>query len=186
MEDHDLSTNEMERDFFHDAETVKVEIEVMKETMDEARKVFASNGWDEAEGLRIALTTGIGKLMTDQTLSDDALASPDTLKGLSDRMMQLESLYAVMKFRAFHLMKDNQTLEIQNNALRNTIHAMEGQVQRLQHEIAALKSHGGASKTRLIPGLVERAPTQLSEVTDTPERRGCLYAIRRRLGMEKD
>jgi hypothetical protein len=181
-DEHDLSTHEMERDFFQGAQPVTVSVELLGETLEEAREVFAANGWTEAEGLRIVMTAGIGKLKTAPTLSDDDLASPDTVKGLSDRMMQLESLYAVMKYRAFHLMKDNQTLEIQNNALRNTIRAMEGQVQGLQEEILTLKARSGETKRRIIPGLVERAPTQLSEVADAPARPTLLDKIRRRLG----
>ena len=83
MGQSDLSTHEMEQDFFQGAGLIKVGVELLAETLEEALPVFAANGWDEAEGLRIALTTGVGKLKIDQTLSDDALASPDTVQGLS-------------------------------------------------------------------------------------------------------
>ena len=182
MGESDLSTHEMERDFFQGAQPVKVEVELLEETLEEARRVFAANGWTDAEGLRIVMTTGIGKLKSEQTLSDDTLASPDTVKGLSNRMMQLESLYAVMKYRAFHLMKDNQILEIQNNALRNTIHALEGTMQRLHDENLALKDRLGEETWRPLPGLVSGAPTQLSGLVDAPARTTLWDRIRRRLG----
>jgi hypothetical protein len=185
MGESDLSTHEMEQDFFRGAQPVKVEVELLAETLEKARQVFAANGWDEAEGLRIALATGIGKLNVDQTLPDEDLASPDTLQGLSDRMMQLESLYAVMKYRAFHLMKDNQILEIQNNALRNTIRALEGTMQRLHDENLELKDRLGEATWRPVPGMVARAPTMLSEVVAAPARQGFLQRICRRLGLRK-
>ena len=186
MGESDLSTHEMEQDFFQGAGPVKVEVDLLRETLEEAQRVFAANRWTEAEGLRIALTTGIGKLKTEQTLSDEALASPDTLKGLSDRLMQLESLYAVIKYRAFHLMKDNQTLEMQNSALRNTIHALEGTIRRVHDENTALKARLGEAKPSPLPGLIAHAPTQLSEIVATPSRRGFLHRIWRRLRLEKD
>lgn len=183
MDEHDLSTGEMERDFFQGAEVIQVAVSILRETLEEAKPIFAANGWTDEEGLRIALTLGLAKIKTDQAISDDMLASLDTPKGLSDRLMQLDSLYAVMKYRAFHLMKDNQTLEIQNAALRNTIHALEGHIQRLNEEIAALKSGRGGGPMRRIPGVVEPAPTTLSEVPMGQKPAGGLRRILRRLGL---
>ncbi|MDH7487938.1 MAG: hypothetical protein QHH80_00300 [Anaerolineae bacterium] len=183
MDEHELSTEEMERDFFRGAEVIQVAISILRETLEEAKQVFAANGWTEEEGLRIALTLGLAKIKTDQVISDDSLASLDTPGGLSDRLMQLDSLYAVMKYRAFHLMKDNQTLEIQNAALRNTIHALEGHIQRLNEEIAALKSGRGGGTARRIPGVVEPAPTTLREVHAAQRPAGLVRRILRRLGL---
>lgn len=182
MDEHDLSTEEMERDFFQGAEVTQVAVSVLRETLEQAKPVFATNGWTEEEGLRIALTLGLAKLKTDQAISDESLASLDTPGGLSDRLMQLDSLYAVMKYRAFHLMKDNQTLEIQNAALRNTIHALEGHIQRLNEEIAAMKSGRGGTPRR-IPGVVEPAPTTLSEIPAGEKPAGLLRRILWRLGL---
>jgi hypothetical protein len=185
MDEQDLSTEEMERDFFQGAEVVKVEVAVLRETLEEAKRVFAANGWSEEEGLRIALTLGMGmgKLKAEQALSDESLAPLDTPGGLSDRLMQLDSLYAVMKYRAFHLMKDNQTLEIQNAALRNTIHALEGHIQRLNEEIAALKGGRGGGALRRIPGVVEPAPTTLRGIAAGQKPVGLVRRILRRLGV---
>lgn len=183
MDVQDLSTEEMERDFFQGAEVVKVEVAVLRETLDEAKRVFAANGWMEEEGLRIALTLGMGKIKAEQTLSDESLAPLDTPGGLSDRLMQLDSLYAVMKYRAFHLMKDNQTLEIQNAALRNTIHALEGHIQRLNEEIAALKGGRGGHALRRIPRVVDPAPTTLRGIATEQKPVGLVRRVLRRLGV---
>ncbi|MEM4725210.1 MAG: hypothetical protein QXP01_09380 [Candidatus Hadarchaeum sp.] len=53
--------------------------------------------------------------------------------------MDLESVAAVMKFRAFSFMRDNQVLDMQTGALRNTILGLESMVQQLREENAVLR-----------------------------------------------
>jgi hypothetical protein len=59
---------------------------------------------------------------------------------LADRLTNLESLAAVMKFRTFNFMQDNQTLELRMGALHNSVIGLEGALHRLRPERDALKA----------------------------------------------
>lgn len=59
---------------------------------------------------------------------------------LADQVTNLESLAAVMKFRTFSFMCDNQTLEMQMGGLRNSVTGLEGALHRLRPERDALKA----------------------------------------------
>ena len=134
------STFELKRRFFQGARTMRVEIDMLEETYQSALATFESNAWTPQEGLQIALTMGLGTMATEQLCDPDSAASEGEDKRLTDRLSQLESLYAVMKFRVFHLMRDNQVLELQNSAFRNTVLGLESMVERLRRENAHLRN----------------------------------------------
>ena len=154
MSSDEFSTSEMQRHFFEDACTVKVEIEVFEDQHQDALRAFRANHWRVEEGYRIALSTGLGKLSADQMEEED-----DAEVHMPERLMRLESLYAVMKFNAFHLMRDNQTLEMQTCALRNTISALEGALERAHAETNALRSRLGEPPTKWPSILIEQVPS---------------------------
>ncbi|MCL4303666.1 MAG: hypothetical protein KJ077_48720 [Anaerolineae bacterium] len=124
-----------EQEFFAGAEKVKLEIEVLKETYDEIQAAIERNGWEVEEGLRILLTLGLGYVQGRQVIeADDA-----TRAYLAEQLNQMASELAVMKFRTFSFMRDNQTLEMRMGALRNSVTGLEGVVHRLRPERDAFK-----------------------------------------------
>lgn len=127
---------ELERRFFDRAEVVSLEIQVLKDTYDDILTAIERNGWEHEEGLRVLLTLGLGYAQGQRLLC----ANDEEKERLIGRLMDLESVAAVMKFRAFGLMRDNRVLEMQTGALRNTISGLEGMVKRLQEENLALRS----------------------------------------------
>jgi hypothetical protein len=130
-----LSSAEFEQQFFAGAEKVKLEIEVLKETYDEIQAAIERNGWEAEEGPRILLTLGLGVTQGQQLIEAD----DETRAYLSDRLTHMASELAVMKFRTFSFMRDNQTLEMRMGALRNSVTGLEGAVQRLRPERDAFK-----------------------------------------------
>lgn len=131
------NTNEMdfEHQFFDGAETVDIVIKVLKETYVDILAAIEHNGWEVEEGLRIILTLGLGYTQGQRLLQ----AGDEERNRLIERLMDLESVAAVMKFRAFSFMRDNQVLDMQMGALRNTILGLEALAQQLREENAALR-----------------------------------------------
>lgn len=130
------SSAEFERQFFAGAEKVKLEIEVLKETYDEIQAVIEYNSWEAEEGLRILLTLGLSYAQGRQVIE----AGDETRAYLAEQLTQMASELAVMKFRTFSFMRDNQTLEMRMGALRNSVMGLEGVVQRLRPERDAFKA----------------------------------------------
>lgn len=135
-EEMELSSAEFEQQFFAGAEKVTLEIEILKETYDEILTEIKRNGWEPDEGPRILLTLGLG-----YARGQYAIKADDSARAyLADRITNLESLAAVMKFRTFSFMRDNQTLEMQMGGLRNSVTGLEGALHRLRPERDALKA----------------------------------------------
>ncbi len=59
---------------------------------------------------------------------------------LAERLADLESVAAVMKFRTYTFMRDNQVLEMRSAALQNSVVGLEAVVQRLRSERDALRA----------------------------------------------
>jgi FtsZ-binding cell division protein ZapB len=140
-----LSSAEFEQQFFAGAEKVKLEIEVLKETYDEIQAASERNGWQPEEGPRILLTLGLGVAQGQRLIEAD----DETRAFLADRLTHMESELAVMKFRTYSFMQDNQTLEMRMGALRNAVTGLEGVVQRLRPERDALKEEVEQLRTDL-------------------------------------
>lgn len=131
-----LSSAEFEQQFFADAEKVALEIEVLKETYAEIQAAITRNGWEAEEGPRILLTLGLGVVQGRRVLE----ANDETRSYLADRLTHMESELAVMKFRTFSFMRDNQILEMRMGALRTSVIGLEGVVNRLRPERDTFKA----------------------------------------------
>jgi len=177
MDKKDLSTYEMEQKFFRDARVVKVDIEILEETYQLALEIFARNHWTPEEGLRIALTAGVGKMRADQFLSveDTHLAES---QDLADRLTWLESMYAVMKHRTFHLMRDNQALEFRSSASGNIISGLEAKVRRLERENLRLKALCRASDAAAVSSPADAESQDASPLPPEEAQSGVGHAVR--------
>lgn len=134
-ESEHLDKTEFERRFFDDAEIVTLEIQVLKETYDDILAAIERNGWDPDEGPRILLTLGLGYAQGQRLLQAD----DEQRAHLVERLTDLESVAAVMKFRTFSFMRDNQVLEMRIGALENAKTGLEAVIHRLRPERDALK-----------------------------------------------
>jgi hypothetical protein len=134
-ETENADVSEFERHFFEGAEIVTLEIPVLKETYDDLVTVIERNGWDPDEGLRTLLTLGLGYTQGQRLLQAD----DEERARLAERLNDLESVAAVMKFRTFSFMRDNQVLEMRTGALENAKTGLEAVIRRLRPERDALK-----------------------------------------------
>ncbi len=108
----------------------------MNETYAEIQAAIEYNGWEKDEGPLILLTLGLGYVQGQRLIEAD----DPTRAYLADRLTNLESLAAVMKFRTFNFMRDNQVLEMRMGGLRNSVTGLEGALHRLRPERDALKA----------------------------------------------
>ena len=107
-------SREMHSELFDDASTTLIEVRVLGETLREANHLIGENGWKVDEGLRIIFANGLYYLRGQKRIEgldgyESGLAAE--VERLSKELMDMQSMYAVMKFRAFSLEQAKQTLE---------------------------------------------------------------------------
>jgi hypothetical protein len=141
-----------------DTSVDSVEVRLPTDVSAEVRRLATNNGWPEEEAFFIVLTYGLNFLRQHQSAGYDEPgmfrdADTDRIKA---RLVQLESLYAAMKFRAFTLKRDDeifdmrdQALAIENNALRaaqSAGHHTMAVVFRREREIAGYEVPGACGR----------------------------------------
>jgi chromosome segregation ATPase len=161
-EETDLNSAEFERRFFAGAEIVTLQIPILKETQADIQATIERNSWESEEGLRILLTLGLGYAQGRRLLQAD----DEERARLAGRLADLESLAAVMKFRTFSFMRDNQVLETRMGALQNAKTGLEAVVQRLRperdalhEEVERLRAEAEALRNRLAAMEAEQPET---------------------------
>jgi len=164
------------------ADTVVVQIEMLKETYDLMQQVIQRNQWDAREGALTLLALGLGYAQGKLSVESDEA----TQQALAERLTNLESAYAVMKYRAYSYMKDNQTLELKNSGCEAEITALTNLVKRLRDEMRELKAEN-ARLQRLAPlaepeGSVGRPAASAASAPAKPK--GFLARLRFLLGGE--
>lgn len=91
-----------------------IEISVLEEDLDRARRLIDDNKWGEDEGLLNVFVSGLYYLLGERNLQ---AASPDhdsraqEMESLVKDLMLYQSMYAVMKYRAFTLSEQKHVLE---------------------------------------------------------------------------
>ncbi|MEW6232229.1 MAG: hypothetical protein AB1566_07945 [Chloroflexota bacterium] len=129
-------SEELYAQLFEGTKRVAITIEILEETYQEAERLIQENGWGE-EGLRIIFAHGLGYLKGQEI--GKGLATSDT-DILLKRFMDVDSMYAVMKFRAFTLAQDNQILGFNVSGLRGQVDLSHAVLAKQREEIATLKA----------------------------------------------
>jgi hypothetical protein len=132
---------------FERAQTVTLQIEVLRETYDDLLRTIVANEWEREEGLRTVLLTGLGYLdarLNLEGLSPDSVERSDAdavrrVDAMTRELAAYHSMYSVMKFKAFNLYKTNQALEFNVSGLRATDRMWEGWADRMRREHAQLQ-----------------------------------------------
>ena len=91
-----------------------IEINVLEEELDRARRLIDDNKWGQDEGLLNVFVSGLYYLLGERSLqgvgsSRDSLAQE--VENLVKELMLYQSMYAVMKYRAFTLSEQKHVLE---------------------------------------------------------------------------
>jgi chromosome segregation ATPase len=164
------SSADFEQHFFEGAEVVTLQIKVLQETYQDMLSVIQRNGWEVEEGLRILLTLGLGYAQGRYLLQAD----DEQRARLADRLTNLESVAAVMKFRTFSFMRDNQVLEMRMNALQTSVQGLQGVIQRLRPERDALQEEVERLRAE-IERLRGCPPVSTEAVADVPSGSGSWF-----------
>ena len=97
-----------------EASRATVEISVLEEDLDRARGLIEDNNWGEDEGLLNVFVTGLCYLLGKRSMraiSPDHDSLAQELERRVKELMLYQSMYAVMKYRAFTLSEQKHVLE---------------------------------------------------------------------------
>jgi len=148
----ELSSAEFENRFFANARLTRLEIELFQQDLNEMRQYLAGGQFaNENEGWRFMLATGYAYLRGQREILTPDGAGFD-VKGIQKsmkRLVEIESMYAVMKNRTYTWMKDHQTMEMQNSALHRLAGGYRGKLAIVQAENQAIKAEVAALRERL-------------------------------------
>jgi len=96
------------------ASKTAVEISILDEDLDRARRLIADNNWGQDEGLLNVFVSGLYYLLGErslQAIGSDHGSLAEEVEKLVKELMLYQSMYAVMKYRAFTLSQDKHVLE---------------------------------------------------------------------------
>ncbi len=152
IEEPALINAKWEKRFYAEAQLTRIEIELFEQDRAEMRAYLAQGTFEnENEGWRYLLETGYAYLRGKERLllPDGGGVDPEGVAENLRRQIEIETMYAVLKQRAYVWMKDNQTMDIQTGALHNTATGYRNVINRLREEKQSLKVEVAQLQARL-------------------------------------
>jgi hypothetical protein len=149
----------MYAELFKGVSATTVQIPLLEETLRNARALIEEQKWDEKEGLQIIFCNGLYYLRGERQLQDvpdgpDGLAAE--VQRLTAELMDMHSMYAVMKFRAYTLNEAKQALEFNVTGLETEnrwstarLWQFRADEERMQKELEALCAENELLRQRL-------------------------------------
>lgn len=116
---------------------VQITMQITAEMADQIKALAVARGWPEADAYVAMLASGIGALKearARELLADDSAAARDELDLLVKQMRQMETQYAVMKFRTWNFLQAYQASAMSTGALQNRATGLALVVDRLRVE----------------------------------------------------
>jgi len=126
-----------------DISPVRLELMLPSEMLARIEQLAETNHWPRDEAELTVLAYGLS-FITGQTELRDISERGDSqseLERVVNERVRLESRYSVMKFRAFELMKDNQIMQMRDQALVIENNGLRAVVGRLRDENSMLKQN---------------------------------------------
>jgi chromosome segregation ATPase len=151
-------SRETDTDMFDDVREQVVQIPILEETYQDILRLCQENGWEEEEGLRTVLAHGLGYLQGERELARLNADSTDLAAELQAKVEELsgyQSMYAVMKFKAFKLLQVARTLEMNVAGLRGELDLCRSTIPHLREKIAQLEKENARLLERLMAFEVE-------------------------------
>ena len=132
-----------EQRFYPNAQLTRLEIELFEQDLNEMLTYLKQGTFEnENERWRYLLATGYAYLRGKERLllPDGSGIDPEGIAENLRRQIEIESMYAVLKQRAYVWMKDNQTMDIQTGALHTMVAGYRALIDRLKEENQTLKT----------------------------------------------
>lgn len=121
---------------------VRIALSVTAEMAGQVKALVEQQGWPEADAYVAMLASGIGALKeagARELLAEDSEPARNELDLLVKQMRQMETQYAVMKFRTWNFLQAYQASAMSQGALVNRANGLSLVVDRLRAENEALK-----------------------------------------------
>lgn len=136
-----------------------VQLEILEETYRSAVSLAESNGWSEADALRIIFANGLAFLTGEACLSKIQRSDlpQEVLEDLNRVVRQLleeSSRYASLKFKAYRMSQDNEVLSMREAGLR-------GELDLAKHRLKLFRQDEEILKQRL--AVLEEENTKLRQ-----------------------
>ncbi|GIW09094.1 MAG: hypothetical protein KatS3mg061_0151 [Dehalococcoidia bacterium] len=146
----------------------RVELHLLEETYQAAQELIAAEHWSEEAGLLTIFAAGLAFLRGERELAQLSQGEPALraeVNRLLQRLVACEGQYAVMKFRAFSLKRDNRVLEMHEAGLRGEnelsrvrLEQFRRQESQLRAELARLQAEN--ERLRRAQPLASASPQQ--------------------------
>jgi hypothetical protein len=169
------------------------QLEILEETYQSAMSLAESNGWSEAEALRIVFANGLAFLAAEASLSkiqrsDMPQEALEDLNRVVRQLLEESSRYASLKFKAYRMSQDNQVLSMREAGLRGELELAKHRLtlfrqdeEALKQRLSALEQENTVLRQRL--ATLEPAPSQGGDLP--PPRRVWLSRLLPRRGRVK-
>ena len=124
-----------------------VQLDILEETYQSAMSLAEGNGWSEAEALRIVFANGLAFLAAEASLSkvqrsDVPQEALEDMNRVVRQLLEESSRYASLKFKAYRMSQDNQTLSMREAGLR-------GELELAKHRLTLFRQDEEVLKQRL-------------------------------------
>jgi len=122
---------------YYPGDMVRITMAITAEMAGQIKALAGQKGWPEADAYVAMLASGIGALKearTRELLGEDSEPARDELDLLVKQMRQMETQYAVMKFRTWNFLQAYQASAMSQGALVNRANGLSLVVNRLRAE----------------------------------------------------
>jgi cell division septum initiation protein DivIVA len=141
--------SETETHFFDNMSQQEVTLIVMNDILGVVRQLAGKPSMSQDEAFRFVIATGLAYIDGEQALRATSESDcAQELARVSKQMTDYYAQYAVMKFKAFSLLKVARILELNVAGLRPMEQGLRGVVERLRDENKQLKAEIEALRQR--------------------------------------
>lgn len=162
-------SNDMYADLFEGTGRRTVELKLLEETYQRAMELAQANGWPEEEALLTVFAHGLATLQGEWQKAEGS----DDVESLHRRLMSLDGMYSVMKFRTFTLTQENQRMAMALAAYQQEQPALMRVVERLRSELEDAKQASRPAE----PGPAQPQPRNSPQKSETRGPLGWLHAL---------